>query len=79
MCVGACGWVGECVAGTGRLCRRAFACRRGDGGAGEQMTLTAECDNLAAAMSRGIFVEGAIKSANQEERPKNANKIDKKR
>lgn len=69
----------ECVVGTGRLYRRAFVCRRGDGGAGEQMTLTVECNNLAVAMSREVFVEGAIKRANQEERPKNSDKIDKKR
>lgn len=47
--------VGVCVLLWGRVDnRRTFVCRRGDGGAGEQMTLTVECNNLAAPMSRDI-------------------------
>lgn len=52
-----------------------LSCRRGDGGAGEQMTLTAGRNNLAASKSRSIHRS----RLRERSRPKNADKIDKKR
>lgn len=47
-------WVRACVYSGDRDNVGERSCRRGDGGAVEQMTLTAERNNLAAATSRSI-------------------------
>lgn len=54
------------------------SCRHGDGGAGEQMTLTAE-RNLAATVSRRGTRRGRLREPSSQGRPKNSDKIDKKR